>query len=484
MQITHNDLLNIERELGKRSFAHFVKMAWQVIEPSTELKWGWALDVMCAHLQAVTEGKFNRLLMNVPPGMMKSLLTGVFWPAWEWIEHPHLRYISTAHAERLAVRDNMKCRRLVQSAWYQERWPLALMSDNNAKLRFENNATGFREAMSFTGMTGSRGDRVILDDSLSVDDGNSKAALDAAELTFREALPTRVNNDQSAIVVICQRLNERDTSGIILSGGFDYVHLCLPMEFEPDRICITPIFIDPRVHEGELLFPERFPQSNVDSLKKSLGTYASAGQLQQRPSPRGGGIFQAMWWQFYDIVPRCQFRVIYVDTAQKDGEQNDYSVFQCWGLTFEGKAALLDQLRGKWEAPELLVQARAFWNKHNALVDGNPRNGILRNMKIEDKSSGTGLIQQLQRGDGEKNIPAVPVVGIPRTRDKVSRAYDTTPRIESGMVLLPREAAWLSDYLAEFSAFPNGSNDDMVDPTMDAVADLLGGAVTDFSKVF
>ncbi|MDZ7906164.1 MAG: hypothetical protein U5N55_10625 [Cypionkella sp.] len=134
------------------------------------------------------------------------------------------------------------------------------------------------------------------------------------------------------------------------------------------------------------MFPARFPESQVRELEASLGSYATAGQLQQRPSPLGGGIFRDDWWQYAAMTPRCEWRAIYADTAQKTGQQNDYSVLQCWGKTPTGQAVKLDQIRGKWEAPELLVQARAFWAKHNAID-----NGHLRAMKIEDKVSGTGL---------------------------------------------------------------------------------------------
>lgn len=473
LTLTKADLLAIERELCRRSLADFAKRAWHVLEPSTPLKWGWALDAICQHLEAVTRGEITRLLMNVPPGTMKSLLTGVIWPAWEWIDHPQRRFISTAHKQDLAIRDNLKCRRLIQSQWYQTLWPLALASDNNAKLRFENTATGFREAMAFTSMTGARGDRVILDDPLSADDANSSAALDAAEITFLEALPTRVNNEYSAIVVIMQRLHERDTSGLIMDRGLPYVHLCLPMRYEPERRCSTPIgFTDPRTAPGELLFPERFPEAMVADLERTLGSYATAGQLQQRPTPRGGGIFRSEWWGYYSQSPRTDWRAIYADTAQKTGQENDYTVFECWGKTITGQVVLLDLIRGKWEAPELLVQARAFWAKHKAVENMGP----LRSLKIEDKVSGTGLIQTLKR-------EGLPVLPIQRSRDKTTRAYDAAPSIEAGNVMLPERAAWLSDFLGEAEAFPNGQHDDMLDPMMDAISDMTQGRTGGFIAI-
>lgn len=464
MKVPDAYVLAARRELAKRSLAEFARQAWPVLEPATDLKWGWALDAICEHLEAVSRGEIKRLLINVPPGSMKSLLTGVIWPAWEWGPRgmPATRYLATAHKQDLAVRDNMKCRRLIQSDWYQRLWPIELTSDQNAKTKFENSATGFREAMAFTSMTGSRGDRVILDDPHSVDDANSVTKLASDITTFREALPSRVNNDQSAIVIIMQRLNEGDVSAAALELGYE--HLCIPMRFEKARRCVTSIgWQDPRTVDGELMFPERFPEAQVVELETALGSYATAGQLQQRPSPRGGGIIKTEWFRFYaDRLPPLEWRAIYADTAQKTGEVNDWSVLQCWGRATTGQAVLLDQDRGKWEAPDLLARARAFWAKH-AGAHGAP----LRAMHVEDKVSGTGLIQTLRR-------EGLPVVAIPRSRDKISRGHDAAPFIESGNVMLPEWAAWVEPFLAEAEAFPGGAHDDQMDAMFDAIADVQG----------
>ena len=477
MHLTQADLLAVERELCRRSLAEFAKRAWKVLEPAAELKWGWALDAICLHLEAVTNGEINRLLMNVPPGSMKSLLTGVIWPAWEWGPRgmPEMRFVGTAHEEQLAIRDSRRCRDLIKSEWFQKLWPLDLLADLDGKREFGNTRKGVRQARAFTSMTGVRGDRVILDDPISADNANSAAKLEAARIAFTETLPTRVNSDKSAIVVIMQRLNEKDISGVILEMGLPYVHLCIPMRFEPEFRCTTSIgWTDPRTKEGELMFPERFGEAQVSELEKTLGTYGTAGQLQQRPAPRGGGIFKDEWWRYYKVPPLLEYRTIYADTAQKTKEANDYSVFQCWGKTTQGQAVLLDQVRGKWEAPELLTQARAFWSKHKAAAT----TAKLRAMKVEDKASGTGLIQTLKR-------EGAPVVSIQRNIDKVTRAMDIVPMIQSGNVLLPEDAPWLSDYLAEASVFPNGAHDDQLDPTMDAVGDmLLPSAKTDIVMDF
>jgi len=459
MRLSEADLLAVERELCRRSLAEFAKRAWHVLEPAAPLKWGWALDAICLHLEAVTKGDITRLLMNVPPGSMKSLLTGVIWPAWEWgpRDMPEMRYVGTAHEETLAIRDSRRCRDLIKSEWYQRLWPVKLSSDLDGKREFGNERKGIRQARSFTSMTGVRGDRIILDDPISADNANSDAKLAAARIAFTETLPTRVNSDRSAIVVIMQRLNEQDVSGVILGMGLPYVHLCIPMRYDPKHHCSTPIWSDPRTQEGELMFPERFGEDQVSELERTLGSYGAAGQLQQRPAPRGGGIIKTAWFGYWHTLPALEWVEVFADTALKTGEANDYSVLQAWGRSTVGQAVLIDQIRGKWEAPELLAQARAFWHKHSQRATAPARS-----MGVEDKASGTGLIQSLRR-------EGVPVRAIPRSKDKQSRGHDAAPFIESGNVLMPADAPWLSDLLAECQAFPTGAHDDQLDPMFDAI---------------
>jgi predicted phage terminase large subunit-like protein len=469
MLITLEEDLAIQREYSRRKLSNFAREAWAVIEPSTPLKWGWALDAICEHLEAVSSGEITRLLMNVPPGCMKSILTSVLFPAWEWgpLGRQNLRYLGTAHKQDLAVRDSTKCRRLIQSQWFKNLWPVNLTGDQNAKTKFENDKTGFREAMAFSGMTGSRGDRVLIDDPHSVDDANSRVKLAGDVLTFREALPSRVNNDDSAIVIIMQRLSVGDVSDVAIELGYD--HLLIPMRYEAGRSKFATKRKDPRTDSGELMFPDRFPEQTVSKLEMSLGSHATAGQLQQRPNPRGGRIIKSDWFGLYGKAPTIKSRTIYADTAQKTAERNDYSVFQCWGLGDDGKIYLLDLIRGKWEAPDLERRAIDFWRKHTTL--DAETHGQLRQLKIEDKASGTGLIQSIRRKG------AIPVVGIQRNKDKYTRLLDVLSYIESGYVMLPGDAPFISDFLNECESFTSDdthAHDDQIDPMIDAINDMLG----------
>lgn len=413
----------------------------------------------------------NRLLINVPPGSSKSTLVNIMYPAWLWgpFGEPKHRFISAAHEQGLAVRDNRIMRELVKSEWYQSLWPIQFMGDQNEKLYFENTSRGFRQATAVASMTGRRGHTVVWDDPLSPEKAFHEATRETANRIFDETLPLRLNDPKtSAIIIIMQRLHEDDVAGHILASDIDYVHLCIPMEYEPENHCHTALpWDDPRTTDGELMFPERFPREVVERDKKVMGSFAVAGQFQQRPAPRGGGIFKDEWWQHHSELPALEWRAIYGDTAQKTKEKNDWSVFQCWGKGREnGRAYLIDQVRGKWEAPELLAHGRAFWNKHKAQT--NHLAGRLRSFQVEDKVSGTALIQTLKR-------EGIPIVGVQRFVDKITRAYDASPSIEAGNASLPENASWLSDFLAEASGFPTGKHDDMVDCMMDAVTDICTG---------
>lgn len=461
LNLTRADLLAIERELCGRSLADFAKRAWRVLEPATPLKWGWALDAICAHLEAVTDGRVSRLLMTVPPGTMKSLLTGVIWPAWEWGPRgmPQSRFLGTAHKQDLAIRDSMKCRRLIQSAWYQSLWTMPLTSDQNAKSKFENETTGFREAMAFTSLTGSRGDRVILDDPLSADDANSEAALRAAEITFTEALPSRVNNDRSAIVVIMQRLHERDTAGIILDRGLPYVHLCLPMRFEADRRCVTPIFTDPRTRDGELLFPDRFSHEQVAELERTMGSYASAGQLQQRPAPRGGGMFKREWFKVVDAAPvGCQW-VRGWDLAATANDTAAWTAGVMIGRALDGRFYISDSRRIQGtaaDAERLIV--------NTASQDGVAVTGSLPQ---DPGQAGKAQVQYLIR-----QLSGYAYRATPESGDKETRALPLAAQAEAGNVLLIR-GDWNRDFLAELETFPMGKFKDQVDAATRAFSDLV-----------
>ena len=474
MILTQTDVDAARKELARRSLADFTKQAWHVLEPGKELKWGWVLDAICEHLEAVSDGKIRRLLINVPPGSMKSLLVSVMWPAWEWGPRnmPTLRYLATAHKQELAIRDNQKCRRLILSEWYQDRWPVELTSDQNAKTKFENSQYGVREVSSFTSLTGIRGDRIILDDPHSVNDANSIAALNEAAISFKEALPSRINDDKSAIVIIKQRISINDVSALAIEQGYE--HLMVPMRFEPNRACTTSIgWKDPRKEEGELMFPERFTAEMVEELEKGTNSFAVAGQLQQNPTPREGALFPVDRIGLYHELPPLSWTAIFADTAMKDGKQNDYSVLQLWGKAKDPALGiyLIDQVRGKWKAPKLLSVAKDFFLEHQS--------NLFREMYIEDKSSGIGLIQEFE----DIGIPVHP---LKPEKNKYQRANDALLSIERGKTHIPANAHFTNEFLLEAQYFDGlgTTNDDMMDTYMYAIQVMKEDDVSEMARGF
>jgi predicted phage terminase large subunit-like protein len=231
------------------------------------------------------------------------------------------------------------------------------------------------------------------------------------------------------------------------------------------------------------LFPHRFERSDLESLKLSVGPFWWSALYEQSPTIEGGSVFQTRWWEYYEVLPRMEWIAVYADTAQKTSERHDYSVFQVWGKGRDNHIYLIDQIRGKWPADELKLKALAFWAKwKHSVPRGTPG---ARKLAVEDKSSGTGLIQQIEAQGG------IPIEAIPRHIDKYVRSQDAAPMIAAGNVFIPspetREPAdgivgyapppWLSDFMEEwrqFSADNSHAHDDQVDPGMDAIADMLG----------
>lgn len=464
LNLNETDWLAIEREYCARSLANFVRAAWPVYDPSSHLVWGWHIDAICEHLESVTAGEITRLLVNIPPGTMKSSLVNVLWPCWEWgpREMPEQRYISAAHEQGLAIRDNRAMRRVVQSDWYQSLWPTEIAGDQNQKTYFENGATGFRQACAVSSMTGRRGHRVLWDDPLSAEHANSDAHRETVIREFTETLPSRyVSPEKSANVIVMQRLHERDPSGYILEHDLGYEHLCLPMEFEPERRCTTSIgWEDPRQNDGELLFPERFPREVVERDKRVMGVYAVAGQFQQRPAPRTGGFFA---WEKLEIVgaaPQLTKIVRYWDKAGSEGAGARTAGVKI-GLGVDGLWYVLNVVKGQWAAAkrEPVIRQTADTDGQNVeiWIEQEPGSG--------GKESAEATI---------RNLAGFTIRAERATGDKAVRAEPYAVQVEAGNIKIVR-GDWNQDFIDEHKTFPNGKFKDQIDAASGAFNKLAAG---------
>lgn len=489
---------DIRLELAERRLIHFIRQAWRVVEPGTPYVDNWHISMICAHLEAITAGDeidgeaYNRLLVNIPPGMMKSLLVSVFWPAWIWgpRNKPATRFLCCSYSQSLAIRDNVRMRRLVSSDWYQQRWGkrVKLTGDQNSKLKFENSATGFREAVAAGSITGSRGDIVIIDDPHSVESASSDRMRATTIEWFLEAVPTRLNHPRvSAIVVIMQRLHEEDVSGVILEHkgvGLGYDHVMLPMRYDARRPCTTRLgHSDPRTVEGELLFPERFPESVVDRDERQLGPYATAGQMQQSPAPRGGGLIKDDWWTLWpdDEYPPLDYVLGYLDTAYGEKQEGDYCAMTVWGVfTVQNKAQIdgamtrdgtLQKIERRYAEGAANVILLYAWNKRLTFPEllelsiKTGRKWKLDRLMIENKTAGPSLAQELRTSLSTEEF-GLTLDNI--TGDKWARLSAVQHLFSEGMVWAP-DKGWAEEVIRQVGSFPKAKHDDLVDTVSGAL---------------
>jgi len=497
-------LFDLDRADAEDSLAEFIRQSWHVIEPGQLYTHGWHVDFICEHLEAITDGVeidgdfYNRVLINVPPGTMKSLILNVFWPSWEWGPRnmPHLRYVCAAHkVENLSARDSRRMRQLITSEWYQARWGdrVSLAKDQNEKLNFVNSAQGFRIATSITSLTGIRGDRVLIDDPHSVDSASSETQRDSEVTTFLEAIPSRLNNPiSSAIVVIMQRVHESDVSGEILNEGLPYVHLCIPWEYDSARRCVTPVWEDPRSEDGEQAWLERFPEADLSGFRSRPVMWS--GQYQQAPEPRGGNIFRREYWEPWTqkTYPRFDFVLASLDSAFTKNEANDPSALTVWGTyrcpkTGEPRVMLVMawrkflEIRGKRierlpgeTTPEYVSRTQSDWG----LIEWTAhtcRKFKVEKLLVEAKASGLSVIQEmgkLYHGEGWATEPVTPA------GDKVNRAHAVVGSFAEGLVSAPAIEdengalawrPWVQLVVDEAAVFPMGARKDLTDSTTQAL---------------
>lgn len=465
LQLTEADKLAIEKELCRRSFAEFIRRAWPNIIPD-KLRWNWHIDAIADHLMAVARGDITRLLVNVPPGTSKSTIIGVMYPAWLWGPggQPWHRYIGASHEQGLAVRDNRMMRELVTSEWYSERWPIPLAGDQNEKLFFENSSRGFRQACAVASMTGRRGHTIAWDDPLSPEKGNSEVSRETAIRILSETVPTRLNDpEKSSIIIVMQRIHEDDPSGYILSHDLGYEHLLIPMEFEPERRITTSIgWTDPRTKDGELLDPVRFPPQVIERDKKAMGSYAWAGQMQQRPVPRGGGLFKKSWFSTIKALPvGCRF-VRGWDLAATEDAEAAATAGVLMAQAPDGRFIIVDAVREQLGpmGVERLMKATAEQDraKHKHVRGSYPQ---------DPGQAGKAQAQHIMR----HVLSGFDYHFSPETGDKETRALPLAAQAEAGNVFL-LEGAWNEAFLDEIAVFPMGKWKDQVDAASRAFTEL------------
>lgn len=505
------DMVRVLR--AERRWSDYARFVWHRLEPNHALVWNWHLDCIGEHLEAVTAGEIRRLVINVPPGFSKSLSVNVLWPTWEWgpRDLSYMRYLSFAYSSLLTERDNQRSLRLLQSDVYQRWWGDRFRLLTSGVKRFDNDETGFRIASSVSGTgTGERGDRVLIDDPNNVKEAESKLITEGTIRWFAEVVPSRVNDIRtSAIVCIQQRTGVNDVTGHILKSDLGYEWVCLPMEFEPDRPCYTSLprpdvaprrmrlvkpsddttprwvaegedhdgpvewerevrevtLQDRRVEEGEMLDPERFPAENVENdLKKPLrsqgGEAAVAGQLQQRPTPRGGTLFRREDFRFIDasdLPPHLRWARGY-DLGGSAKKKSAYSAAA--KVAVDGERVFIGDVARVQRDP---TEAQA-WIQAIAELDGAD---VAIDFPNDPGQAGNWQVQSLAG-----QLQGFRVHSSPESGDKEDRAGPWAAQVKHHNVYLVR-AEWNAPFIAEAVTFPGGDFKDQVDATSRAYARAL-----------
>lgn len=482
--------------LLKKDFGSFYRRAFLHLHQNRDFALSWYIDAISEFLTGMRMGQFKRGNINISPRFGKTLQCSVAFPMWWLGDEPWMKIICGSYSAELSYEIHEKCRTIANASWYRKAFPefnISHVDDltdkantKNTQKQFTTTSGGQRIAVSTFGtVTGKGGDLIIGDDLMNPDEASSEVKRQSTIDWIKNTLFSRFDDKKNGLFLnVQQRLHANDFTGTFVDSTWE--SLVLPVKFEERRVYTFGNF-SKTVEAGEWLDEKRYGQEEMDEDIKNMGSRNHSTQYMQKTIPDDGEIFKRAYFKYYTYVPVLDYRCIYADTASKEDRSNDYSVFMCWGLrTINGRkyAYLLDVMRLKVSTPKLLKAAKEFWKKHSEdlsspLLFANDwiptmyeleKCGELIKLAVEDKSSGIGLIQLLE---DETNIP---VTKLDPDKDKVSRANDILPRMESGQVYFPNDAPWLLDLEKElliFSAKKGKNKKDQVDTLTYAVRDLL-----------
>lgn len=463
----------VKAELSKRNLIDFVSYTMPNFQQ------GWFNKIIAQELQQfyydVMAGKQPRLLIQAPPRSGKSELFSRRFPAWAFGKNPDLQMIAASYSADLSSRMNRDVQRIIDSQEYSDIFPDTSFSTNTSGVANSNknirnseifeiagHSGAYRSAGVGGGITGMGADIAIIDDPVKdAKEANSQTVRDSVWDWYTSTFYTRLS-PKSGILLGMTRWHEDDLAGRLLEeakkGGDQWRVVSFPAIAEQDEECRN---------EGEALHPERYNIEHLSKIKKAVGTQTWNSLYQQRPSSKGGDIIKGAWFKRYAVLPRMKRIIITADTAQKTKQHNDYSVIIVAGLGNDGGLYIVDLIRGKWEAPELEQKLSDVWNKYRSMS--------VHKVYIEDKSSGTSLIQNIQRKQ------RIPVEGVQVDTDKYTRVLGVQGYIESGYIYLPNDAEWIEDFIKEceaFTATDSHKHDDQVDAMVMAITELMGGGVS------
>lgn len=450
-------LLQIEAEISKKSLYEFTKRAFPIVFPGETYQDNWHIKAICDYLQAMVDGDIQNLIINIPPRHMKSVLLNIMLPCWRLANNPSEKFIFVTHSQDLITRDSNKCRDLIESEWYQQRFPeVKLVKKTESQLNTSRG--GYRQGFGMAGgITGTGANWVIVDDPIKASEARSEASKKGANFTYDNAIFNRVNDVQKdKRIVVMQRLAQDDLTGHLMESGLPFEHLVLPLEYEGIRFQSSIGFVDPR-KDGELLWEERFPKKEMEDIRLALGERDYAGQYQQRPGAVSGNIFKKEWFEHREAPTNYVARFISFDTAATAKDSSAYSAAVVGELLPDYRLFIRHVWRDKVEFPQLqkMVEELAKTWGFN-----------LHTIVVENKSSGISLVQTLEQSSNSEVADRLVSFNPPSSLDKAGRAELASLWCEKGCVILPppdENFPWLFDFEEELFLAPNSRYMDMTD---------------------
>jgi len=457
------------------SFQEYFQAAWSVIE-TQPLVMGFHLRLMCDYLQELYTGdKFTDLLINIPPGCSKSVCVSVIWPSWVWANDATATFMGISYSQRLAERDAMKTRMLITSSWYQRLFGKTVQpGELDQRRMYSLSAGGWR--LSTTPLGSATGDHpryIIVDDPINAGNSESKKKRPAVNEWWDGTMTSRGASLGRRVVGVMQRFHEMDWSGHFLKTTEDVAHVCIPMRYEPGRMKDIGLGTDPRIEPGQLLDPVRFTEKTVKKLERGLGVYGTAGQLQQRPTPKGSAKFKldAIHLITADQVPMSKI-VRFKRAWDRAGTEDDgdYSVGTLGGITGGEvpKLFVYGMVRGQWGTDEVLDQM-ALWSKLDERQFGFSKFETVFERGASD--AGIQAAKETIRRLKGRRVRAIKPVG-----NKEVRAEPLANAIAAGEVYFV-DGPWVRECMDEMRYFPKGEHDDQVDSLSLLYSELIGGSL-------
>jgi predicted phage terminase large subunit-like protein len=448
----------------RTDFYAFVQKVFATVNPGVAFSRSWSTEAVTHSLKKVVDGSTTRLIINIPPRNLKSICASVALPAYLLGQNPSRKVICVSYSDDLATKFSNDCRAVMRSDWYRRIFPKTRIDKaKDTETEVRTTERGYRLATSVGGtLTGKGGDIIIIDDPIKPQDAQSKSIRDKTIQWFENTLLSRLDDKmRGAIVLVMQRLHLQDLAGHLLEkGGFE--HLCLPAIAEREQ---TIELGYKRTHvrkPGEALDPIREPVVVLERLRGAMTPLVFSAQFQQSPIPLEGNLIKREWIRYFkgNVQPKHgDYIIISWDTAMKSSELADYSVGTVWHVQERGKKIhLVDVVRGRFEYPELVAEALAAWKKWQNTCE-------YKFLLIEDKGSGTSLIQSLKMQSIFAHRHHAKIEG-----DKIMRLTAQAALFHAGAVHFREDAPWLGDLMAELLGFPGVRHDDQVDSISQALA--------------